>query len=441
MPTTIGYTPAVPDGATAGGLQNTVHRGGQSIYATSLTQASSPLNRTQFNVRQQWLTFERIWAFLMPGKAEKVSGLTLAVNPLFYTKSDGTRAYFAGNNAFACTDNTTGLCIWIDAAGNALAQGAAFPVDITTFHPVCKLDTSSGAIVDQSIVDVSSYSAARIPSTASSVTGTTATSFTLDNDNAGAGATQQVRFNRGSDDAEDAATEWDEANDRFNFLKQHSTPTLAPVNASALMVGGTDVIAADGDLAAASIATDQLYVFGANGDPANGLKLTPAGGAGAPSAGAHTAGELAVDSAGKVYVCVANGTPGTWQLIGKQDDTVVLSISNGTAASAGNPSDVTIQAQDQFGNNIAAALLLRILLMDDADGAAYAANVTAFSVTTGTLTRTITANKEYIIKTNGSGQAVIRITNSIADDVYVLADVAPGSRPMDCRDVGQGTWT
>jgi hypothetical protein len=42
------------------------------------------------------------------------------------------------------------------------------------------------------------------------------------------------------------------------------------------------------------------------------LRLTPSGATGAPTADAHTAGELYVDSSGELFYCTAGGTPGTW---------------------------------------------------------------------------------------------------------------------------------
>jgi hypothetical protein len=45
------------------------------------------------------------------------------------------------------------------------------------------------------------------------------------------------------------------------------------------------------------------------------LWLKPAGRAGKPTTGAHTKGELYMDSAAKLFVCTASGTPGTWRRI------------------------------------------------------------------------------------------------------------------------------
>jgi hypothetical protein len=45
------------------------------------------------------------------------------------------------------------------------------------------------------------------------------------------------------------------------------------------------------------------------------LKLNPKGTAGKPTSGAHTKGEIYLDSAGTLFVCTANGTPGTWRKV------------------------------------------------------------------------------------------------------------------------------
>jgi hypothetical protein len=45
------------------------------------------------------------------------------------------------------------------------------------------------------------------------------------------------------------------------------------------------------------------------------LKLTPKATAGKPTSGAHTKGEIYMDSKGALFVCTANGTPGTWRKV------------------------------------------------------------------------------------------------------------------------------
>jgi hypothetical protein len=43
------------------------------------------------------------------------------------------------------------------------------------------------------------------------------------------------------------------------------------------------------------------------------IRMVPTGSTGAPSAGAHQAGELYVDSAGSLFYCAVAGSPGTWR--------------------------------------------------------------------------------------------------------------------------------
>src|SRR5262249_24419897 len=43
------------------------------------------------------------------------------------------------------------------------------------------------------------------------------------------------------------------------------------------------------------------------------LRLDPGQAAGAPTSGAHQRGELYVDSVGHLFLCLADGTPGTWR--------------------------------------------------------------------------------------------------------------------------------
>lgn len=436
MARTLPYTPTLLTTAQADAKNGQTHRGGQRFTNRNLSDKTAT-SKPAYTAQNEDLLFERQF-YAMNLHVEWVGGLNVGVSDGVYRKADGTDVTFAGSASFAMTAAMLNQKLWIDTGTNALTKGAAWPADKTTFVPLAEIDTDATAVTE--VRPRHGLIRDQVHATATSINSTTDTTFTLDSDNAGAGASQQVRFNRGSTDAEDAAIEWDETNDRYNLRKQHTTNTLAPVNASEVQVGGTAAIESDGDLAAASIATDQLYTFGANGNPANGVKLTPAGSTGAPAAGAHTAGELHVDSAGKVFVCTANGTPGTWQQVGKQDGVLVPSVGDGSA-SAGNPASCTIQIKDGFGNNVTQATLLIVNLMDDSNGAAFAPNTSGFSVSVGTLVRTITANKTFVCKTDANGTLTFGVTNSIADNVSVLIEPAPGSPALDCQDTGALAWS
>jgi hypothetical protein len=45
------------------------------------------------------------------------------------------------------------------------------------------------------------------------------------------------------------------------------------------------------------------------------LLLVPKSATGRPTTGAHTKGEIYMDSAGALFVCTASGTPGTWRKV------------------------------------------------------------------------------------------------------------------------------
>jgi hypothetical protein len=59
------------------------------------------------------------------------------------------------------------------------------------------------------------------------------------------------------------------------------------------------------------LASGSTYGLTASGSLAP-LHLSPAGAAGPPATGAHSSGELYVDANGRLYYCMASGTPGTW---------------------------------------------------------------------------------------------------------------------------------
>ncbi len=65
------------------------------------------------------------------------------------------------------------------------------------------------------------------------------------------------------------------------------------------------------------------------------LRLAASGSAGAPTVGAHSMGELYVDSGGVLWFCVATGTPGTWQaVIHGGANSAAVQVAGFTAAGA-----------------------------------------------------------------------------------------------------------
>jgi hypothetical protein len=364
----------------------------------------------------------------------------VAVNAFSYRKADETVVTFAGADSFALDDETSGLKVWLDVATNTLAKGTSWPGDPTTYIPIAEADTADGSVVEQSIRDRTDLLRLWIPATSSSPSGTTSPTFLTDSDNAGAGADGGLKHNRGTSGGnEDAFVKWVEAAAKWLFLAQDVTGTLAPIDVASLLVAGATVLDATGALMPDTLEPTFLYAVGPNGSSPAGLKFTPMGSSGPPSSGAHTKGETAGDSLMNVWICTGTGTPGTWQRIGEQGAHYKLSIGSVVGAS---PQDVTIQLQDAFGQSVSADVIFEVAVFDDANGAAIAGNAT-ISVQTGTSVRDtgnldhgLTAAKWLRVKTDASGQAVIRVTNGTAETVYLLATPGFGSVRLDCSDSG-----
>lgn len=437
---TIAHTPKTISNSVAEAKRGLTHEGGVPFPVPASNRLGvAGYTKDGDENRRLELLLDRLLHEMQLMPEPTTTALQLAVVMGYYVKADGTKVEFAGGT-ISVTDATSDQKVYIDVASNALAKGAAWPATETDYVPIAIVDASGGEITQ--VKDARNYCAMRVHASASDLGTTTQTTFTIDSDNAGAEVDMGLRFNRGSSGGgEDAELRWVAASGLFRLLTQHSTATRAALDVAKMQVAGSDVIETDGALVAAAVKAARLYTFGANGGTAYGVKLTPGGSTGAPSSGAHTAGELAIDSAGVLWACVVDGSPGTWQQVGKQDSTIVLSVGNGPGTAAGGAQSVTIQAKDNFGNNVSQEVIFDLYLMDDAAGAGDAANVSAFSVSTGTAVRTITANKIYRIKTNSSGTATVSITNSIADTVYLLVAMAPGSPALHCGDTGSAVWS
>lgn len=231
-------TPAEISEAAAEKLGGTTHERTQVAY---LAKGVKPITSPTLTVQQNRIEdlIRNILAAMAAGMARKTGTLEVGAPPLRYRKSDETDVHFEGGT-IALTASQTNY-VYIDVATNALAKStSSWPGDKTTFIPLGEFvcDDSDITTSDED-ADRRGLSLYQIHASSSAPTGTTGTSFTLDSDNSGAGVDTQYRHNRGSDDAEDAASEWDETNDRFNFLTQHTTGTLAAVRRRCWSIGPT----------------------------------------------------------------------------------------------------------------------------------------------------------------------------------------------------------
>ena len=435
----IQYAPDEPTNAEAEGMGGQTHRSGIGLLQRALSDLTTP-SETADEIQRAWLVLERIWTQLMPLRAEYVSGLSIGINAGYYRKSDNTAVYFAGSAAFALDDDTAGQKVWIATGTNTLAKGTSWPGDVTTFIPICEADTASGAVTAKTLVDRTQLMRHWLNATGSSPTGTTATSFLIDDDNAaGAGADVSVDFERGTDDSEDAAVQWDAANARFNLLARKASAIAAALNVDELRIDGTVVLDVAGTLKAAAIDAARLYVFGANGSTPAGVQLTPAGSAGAPASGTHALGELHLDSANILWQCTTAGTPGTWKQFAVMTSTLVdklIQVSIGDAT-GGSPQDVVIQLKDRDGVNLAEQHNVVIGVYDDAWAADEATNATlSSSPSVGSFRRWLSTNKVAIYTTDASGALTIAVTDASTETVYVLSEPGPRSPTLDCRDIG-----
>lgn len=260
--------------------------------------------------------------------------LKVGVYPINYTLG-GVHKSYAGSAENVLLNATT-YSIYLNSSNVLVLGTGGFPADVTTFYRLATVVTSGGDI--SSNTDERGYNDHIVPqTTSSSASGTNNTSFILDEDNAGAGADQLIRFNRGSTDAEDAAVEWDEANDRFNFHTKHTTKTQSAVNALAYLAAGAAVLDANG---AAKVASS---VAGNGLNHASGVLSVKTASASGTSIGGSA--EVAVDPSDGVTLD-ANGVAAKLTTNGG------LEFDTGSVGSRGiqvNTDDSTIE-KDGSGN-------------------------------------------------------------------------------------------
>lgn len=219
-----------PPDSSASALSGTVDQATGLPYigrGTNLA-ASTPLD-VQYYRREQRLNQMLDWQ----GFVGQTAALRIGVRPLHYTLGSTFKTYNGGTGIGSGTldagDDT--YYVYIDS-GNSLqvvADGTGWPADEATFVPLAEVTVVSSAITG--ITDRRGWARYVIPQTGgASATGTDEQYYTIDADNAGAGADLNLFFNRGST-AADAALKWDETNDRFDLVAESSGPTLANVRA------------------------------------------------------------------------------------------------------------------------------------------------------------------------------------------------------------------
>ena len=90
-----------------------------------------------------------------------------------------------------------------------------------------------------------------------------------------------------------------------------------------------------------------------------------------------------------------------------------------------NAIQVTIQAKDASGADLSARVLMRVLIADSQwGGEASAAPSGGVAIDTGQLWQTITAGKQFVILSNGSGQVQLTLTESTAKTFWVHGEHA-----------------
>jgi hypothetical protein len=352
------------------------------------------------------------------GRAIRTSGgqLHIGVYPFDVPYADGNVYRFEGATGYELSGGDATYKVWISRATTTptLSHGAAWPASKDDYIPLAEY-VVSGGVITTSDKDADMRSLAMFEGfhAATAGTGTTATSFVLDSDNAGAGVDSALKFNRGST-AADAQLEWNETNDRFELEAEEAGPTLATINLLSVLVSGTAMLDANGAAkVAAAVAGDGLD---------------------------HAAGVLSVivdDSTIEINSDTLRLKDGgiTTAKLGNTLADKLVQISIGDASGA-SPQTITIQAKDIQGNNLAEVIYLEVGVFDDADGETEATNATIADGGAGSFLDAITADKRYRAKTDSSGTLEVAVTDGTAETVYILAAATRRSRIMDCADIG-----
>lgn len=304
-------TPAWPADATIQALDGTTDTAtGLPFIPTGTKRSSTP--PAQIQIDRMFDRLFEIAAHANQLRVVQVSATAIGVYPGDYVLN-GTRTHFDGDasEAVSTTDDT--YYVYIDNA-NALqivTDATDWPATITQFVPLAEVTVTSNVIA--SITDRRNWARTIIPDSSSGVDagGTDEAVFTIDQDNAGAGANGVLAVNRGSTDAHDAGLRWNETNDQWDVLEDVTDSGFTGIKALAFE---SSVATGTAPLVVAST----TKVGNLNADAVDGLGFTAPAAANGVAYSSSTSAVVftAAPTAADVLIADGDGIP-VWEALGE----------------------------------------------------------------------------------------------------------------------------
>lgn len=242
----------------------------------------------------------------------KVDDTHIGVFPGDYVIND-TRTHFDGDASEAVSTSADTYYVYLDNA-NALTivtDATGWPASIGQFVPLAEVTVADSVI--SSIVDRRGWASIVIGGAGSSAstTGTNETTFTLDEDNSGAGASCVVAFERGSSDAHDAGIRWNATSGMVEALEDVTDDGFCTVRALTI-----DATVASGT-APITVVSPTLCV-NLNADKVDGIGFTAASAANAVPYATSTSAvafTTAPTTSGMVFITGTSAVP-AWAATG-----------------------------------------------------------------------------------------------------------------------------
>lgn len=301
-------TEIYPSDATLDALEGTTDTATGLEYIPKGTgPASTPslihrLTRWFNRVASQWGSSSEL-------RVVKVTTTSIGVRPGYFRLAD-VDYYYPGETSIAVSTSADTYYVYADADSddggsgtvNVVTDATGWPADPSTYIPLAEIVVASSVI--STITDVRNRVRLGTQSVAAAAgTGTDQTAWIIDQDNAGAGASSELRFNRGST-ANDAAIRWDETNDKLVSLADRDGNTLA--THQALILESTQATGT-----APLVVASTTKVANLNADKVDGIDVTaPAAANGVAFATSTAAVEFtAAPTAADVLVADGSGVP------------------------------------------------------------------------------------------------------------------------------------